>query len=295
MLASRRVVVIIRNHCNRFLFTITGKGTRVRILLHLVVIYVVFCVVLFFIQKRLIFFPGRQLVTSPGELGKQYREVWFPSSDGVRINAWIVEPENVLGNVIVCHGNAGNISHRQDTFRIFEEMGCRTLIFDYRGYGLSEGKPDEEGLYVDCTAAIDFFCREYGLEPGDLVYFGRSLGSAVALEASFRRPPAALILESAFTCTADMGGVFRYMAPLSLLITQKFDNIEKIPRVTVPLLVIHSKEDDVVPFDQGRRLFEAAVCTKEFLEIRGDHNYGFVDSGEIYTRGLVSFLEKNAR
>ncbi len=266
-----------------------------RILLHLVVIYIAFCVVLFFIQKRMIFFPGRELTITPAELGKQYRDIWFISSDGTRINGWLMEPAEVKGNIVVCHGNAGNVSNRADTFRIFEELGYRTLIFDYRGYGLSEGKPDEDGLYDDGTAAVEFFCKEFDLEPGDLIYFGRSLGSAVALEIALRRPPAALVIESAFTSTTDMGGMFRYLAPLSLIVTQKFDNKGKISRLAVPLLVIHSSKDDVVPFSQGRSLFEAATCTKEFLEIRGDHNFGFVDSEELYTDGLGSFLERFGR
>ena len=266
-----------------------------KLFLSLIVMYLVFCAVLFLLQKRFIYFPYSDLDATPDLAGMAYREVTFRSDGGPEIHGWVVEAadqENTRGHILFCHGNAGNISHRLDTLMIFSGLGFRTLLFDYRGYGRSGGSADEEGLYDDGEAAAHFLCDEYSLDPDEIVYFGRSLGGAVALELARRRPPAALVLESSFTRAAEMGGVLGYIFPLRLIVNQKYDNISKIPEVDVPILFIHSKEDEIVPFEQGRRLFDAAVCEKEFLEIEGGHNTGFLDSGEAYPQGLSSFLNR---
>jgi fermentation-respiration switch protein FrsA (DUF1100 family) len=219
----------------------------------------------------------------------------------------------VRGHLLFFHGNGGNVSYSMDALRVFAEKGFRTFIIDYRGYGRSEGSPGEAGLYADAEAALETFCTECGVTPAEIVYVGRSLGGGVALELALRRPPAALILESPFTSIREMAGMMRYILPVQWILTDKFDNLTKIGRLATPLLVIHSPEDEIVPFDHGRRLFDAAGGAgsgaagsaagsgpgggtvggrlhKEFLEIRGDHNGGFAESGDLYADGFTGFV-----
>jgi hypothetical protein len=188
------------------------------------------------------------------------------------------------------HGNAGNISHRLDSIRIFADLGLDVFIFDYRGYGLSEGSPSEPGTYRDATAAWRWLTGERGLAPGQILLFGRSLGAAVALELATRVEPAGVILESAFTSVPDLGAAIYPWLPVRLLSRYRYDNLGRIASVRAPLLVVHSRGDEIVPFRQGQALFAAASEPKRFLELQGGHNDGFLASGVGYRRGLAEFL-----
>lgn len=274
-----------------------------KILLTVVAVYAVICVIIFFFQKRLIYFPYRDLVATPDQYGLEYREVLVSVPSGPKIHGWIVEPKlEVIGNprfrafcrnIIFFHGNGGNISYSIDTVDLFASLGYRTFIFDYGGYGRSGGSAGEKGLYAAGRAVLDFFCMEVKQSPENIVFVGRSLGGGVAVELALETPPAALVLESAFCSIHAMSGTMRYLFPLQLLLTEKYDNISKMPRLECPLLVVHSPGDEIVPIEQGRRLFEAATCEKSFLEIRGDHNHGYQDSGAIYIDGLKEFLDRH--
>jgi fermentation-respiration switch protein FrsA (DUF1100 family) len=268
----------------------------VNLFLTFLVGYAVLCLVVVFFQKRFIYYPFADLIGTPKQVGVPFRDVFFEASDGVRIHGWIVEPKEnpVRASVIFFHGNGGNISYSMETAALFANLGFRAFMVDYRGYGRSDGRPGEKGLYADAEGALAFFCGEYGLEPRDVVYIGRSLGGGVALELALRRPPAALVLESPFTSIRDMAGAVRFILPLQILLVDRFDNLAKMPRLAVPLLVVHSPEDEIVPFSHGRRLFEAAPEPREFLEIMGDHNGGYDLSGELYWSGLKRFVDRHA-
>ncbi len=279
------------------------RRSGVRIFLTLAVVYIIICVLIFLFQKRFIYFPYRDLVARPDQYGLEYRDVFLSVPSGPKIHGWLVEPKlegvshsrfRALGrNIIFFHGNGGNISYSIDTVDLFASLGFRTFIIDYGGYGRSEGSANEEGLYAAGRAALDFFCKQVDLPPEEIVFVGRSLGGGVALELALETPPAALVLESAFSSIHAMSGTLRYLFPLQILLTEKFDNLAKIPRLACPLLVVHSPADEIVPFAQGQRLFEAATCTKSFLEIRGDHNHGYQDSGRLYSDGIVAFIDKH--
>jgi len=258
--------------------------------------YAVLCLVVVFFHKRFIYYPFADLIGTPKQVGVPFRDVFFEAADGVRIHGWIVEPDGdpVRANVLFFHGNGGNISYSMDTVALFAQLGFRAFFVEYRGYGRSDGRPDEKGLHADAAGALKYFCGEYGLEPKDVVYVGRSLGGGVALKLALRSPPAALVLESPFTSIREMAGAARYLLPLQILIFDRFDNLAGIPNLAVPLLVVHSREDEIVPFFHGRRLFEAAPEPKEFLEILGDHNGGYHLSGELYQTGLSRLVEKHA-
>jgi fermentation-respiration switch protein FrsA (DUF1100 family) len=194
--------------------------------------------------------------------------------------------------VLLAHGNAGNLSHRLDrTIFLQSRLGADVLLFDYRGYGRSEGRPDEEGTYRDARAAHRWLTEVRGVTPDRLVLFGESLGSAVALELALARPCRALVLESPFTSVPDMAAVVLPFLPRSFVRTQ-YDNLGKIGRLRVPLLVLHGDGDEVVPFAQGRRLFEAAPEPKRFFSIPGaGHNDTYIVGGDAYWRTVADFVE----
>lgn len=258
----------------------------------LILSYAVILLVVYLRQDSMLFFPERTLWTTPESEGFSYEEVMLKTNDGVNISAWYVPAENERGVLLFCHGNAGNISHRMDSIRIFHDMNLSVLIFDYRGYGNSEGKPSEDGTYLDAEAAWDYLVRVKQKKPEKVVLFGRSLGAAVAAEIAQRKNPGALILESAFTSVPDIGQSLYPFFPVRLLSKYRYATVEKIADIACPKLIIHSPEDEIIPFRFGQRIFERASQPKEFLSIRGGHNEGFLMSGKIYTEGIRKFLEK---
>jgi hypothetical protein len=215
------------------------------------------------------------------------------TKDGVAINAWFVPAEPAKGTVIFCHGNAANISHRLDIFYIIHSLGYNVFMFDYRGYGKSAGGfPTEEGTYKDAQGAWDHLVDERGIEPKDIIVWGQSLGGAIAAWLAQQKTPRALILESTFTSTLDVGGEIYPFLPIRTLCRFRYPTKDYIQAVQCPVLVIHSAHDRLIPYRHGKRLFELAPEPKQFLDIEGDHNDGFLLSGTTYTDGVNSFLEK---
>jgi hypothetical protein len=258
----------------------------------LVLVYVLLIAYVYVKQGSMLFFPLKEIETTPLAIGFDYQEVTLRTKDGVDISAWYIPAEDTRGFVLFCHGNAGNISHRLDSIRIFHNLGLGVLIFDYRGYGRSKGTPDEEGTYRDAEAAWDYLVNSLHVAPERIILFGRSLGSAVAAEIALRKQTGALIMESGFTSVPDLGSSFYPYLPVRLLSKYRYASIEKVGKIKMPKLFIHSPEDEIVPYEQGRRLFESASEPKEFLQLTGGHNEGFLLSGETYVEGLNSFLSR---
>jgi hypothetical protein len=207
------------------------------------------------------------------------------------LHAWFIPAENARATVLFCHGNAGNISHRLDSIRLLHSLGLQVLIFDYRGYGRSDGRPSEKGSYRDVDAAWQYLLEVRGLPQTQIIIFGRSLGAAVAADLASRTRPAAVILESAFTSVPDMAaGIYPWL-PVRLLSRYRYDNLDKVARLSAPLLLVHSRQDEIIPFVHGERLFERAHVPKQFLEIHGGHNDAFLTSRKAYTQGLKAFLD----
>ena len=250
------------------------------------------CLMLLALQSRLVFFPTREIDATPADAGLPYQDVSFTAADGTRLHGWWVSAPGARGTVLFFHGNAGNVSHRLHSLRSFHELGMNTFIFDYRGYGRSEGVPSEEGTYRDAGAAWRWLAEERGVPPGEVVFFGRSLGGAVAAWLAGRHPPRALILESTFTSVPALGAELYPWLPVRLLARIRYDTLRLLPGVRCPVLVVHSPQDEVIPFHHGRRLWEAASAPKEFLEITGSHNAGFVTTGPAYEAGIARFLER---
>ena len=254
------------------------------------IMYGVFCIYLYLMQGRMIFYPVRKLAARPTDIGLQYESVSLTTGDGVKLHGWFVPVRDEKGALLFFHGNAGNISHRLDSLKIFHDLDLATLIIDYRGYGESQGTISEKGTYLDAEAGWDYLTEIKGIPPRKIIVFGRSLGAAIAAHIAGRKKPAGLILESAFTSVPDMGArMYPYM-PVRLLSRYKYDTRKALQSVTCPVLVVHSPHDDIIPYENGLQLYESARQPKRFLEIRGDHNEGFYRSGKLYTEGLDGFL-----
>ena len=252
--------------------------------------YIVFAGSLFVFQSRYVYYPERVLYTDPASIGLSFESVSFITADGVKLSGWFVPGKSARGVVLFCHGNAGNISHRLESIQIFHRLGLDVFIFDYRGFGQSEGKPTEPGTYRDAEAAWRYLVEERQVSPNQIIAFGRSLGGAVAGWLAQSQTPGALILESTFTSLPDVAARFYPYLPVRLLLRIKYNTAEYLGRVNCPVLIVHSRDDEMMPFSQGQRLFEIAPEPKKFLEITGSHNEGFITSGKRYEEGLQAFI-----
>ena len=255
-------------------------------------IYILTVALVYFMQSRLVYSPSRDIGATPDSIGLDFERISLVTSDGVDLSAWYVPHEAGSPVVLFCHGNAGNMSHRLDTIDILHRLGLGVFIFDYRGYGESGGHTGEQGTYRDATAAWDWLCDNRGIPPERIVIMGRSLGGAVAAWLASEHSARAVVLESTFTSIADMGEALYPELPVRQLIRFSYASIDRVGDIHSPLLVIHSPVDDLVPYQLGKRLFEAANEPKTFLEITGGHNSGFLESGERYVRGLGDFFER---
>jgi fermentation-respiration switch protein FrsA (DUF1100 family) len=244
----------------------------------------------------------------PRSFGLASEDAELRSADGVRLSALFLPaapyrpepraapvsgplaPEGLV--LLYSHGNAGNITHRFMKANIFHRLGLGVLLYDYRGYGQSEGRPTEQGTYADAEAAWSYLTGTRKVPPERIVIYGESLGCAVAVELARRHRARAVILESPFTSVPDMADIVFPHLPLGWAVSYRYDNSAKIREIRAPLLVLHSRDDEIVPFAMGRRLFDAAAEPKEFFEMRGDHNEGYLDTGPAYSRALLSFLER---
>lgn len=241
-------------------------------------------------QSSMIFFPYATLDQTPAEWGLVYEDVFLDTEDGVRLHGWYIPRHGSKQALLFFHGNAGNISHRGASVEIFHRLGLNVFIFDYRGYGKSEGKPDEKGLYKDARAAWRYLSKERGFGQEEIILFGRSLGGAVAAKLAAEIQPGGLILESTFSSAKDVANaVFPVLSRL-IFLRYDFDTAAHVRRVACPVLVLHSPDDEIIPFRLGEKVFQAANEPKSFVKMRGDHNSGILMSQPDYERALGAFV-----
>jgi fermentation-respiration switch protein FrsA (DUF1100 family) len=228
----------------------------------------------------------------PDEIGLDFETVTLTAADGVKLDAWFIPAKGSRYTVLFCHGNAGNITHRLDSINIFNELGLNCLIFDYRGYGNSEGYPSEQGTYLDAQAAYEWLTQNRKIRSEHIIVFGRSLGASVAAKLASMYTTGGLVLESSFTSYIDIGRKFYPYMPVKWFAKYDYNTIQYVRKVSCPVMVIHSRNDEIVPFEFGLQLYEAAKEPKEFVEIFGGHNDGFLVSGQIYKEGWRKWLER---
>ena len=266
-------------------------STLIKIPLIIVGACLSFVAFVWYIESQSIFYPSRSMEVTPQDAGLSYEDIYFTTADGMQINGWLIKHPAARATLVVFHGNAGNISHRLDKIKFLRQADVNVFMIDYRGYGKSEGRPSEQGMYLDALAAFDYLLTRPDIDPKAIIAYGTSLGGVAAVELAIQRPVAALIIESSITSSADVSRVVFPFIPTMLLRT-KMDNATKIQTITVPKLIIHSINDEIIPFEQGKRLFEAARDPKEFLEIIGGHNTAYIDSREKFSEGLKLFLNR---
>jgi len=243
-----------------------------------------------FSEKGIVFFPDPNLIGTPGDYGLEYEEVFFPAEDGVRLHGWWV-PKAGAPVLVWFHGNAGNISHRLENIKLLHDLaGVQVFIFDYREYGKSQGKINREGTFKDAAAAYRYVAETLKTPAVEIVLFGRSLGTALATDLAVRVPCRALIIESAFTNSSDMAKLF---APFMFdwRPSIPYDNLGKVDKLKVPLLIIHGSDDEIIPVKMSHRLFAAARDPKELYIIPGaHHNDTYLVGGRDYFERLKSFI-----
>ena len=248
----------------------------------------------FLLQDRFIYFPDKTLIATPGHIGLAFEEFSLLSEDGIRLHGWFIPAPAAQTTLLFLHGNAGNISHRLDSLRLFHELGLNVLIFDYRGYGHSGGVPSEQGTYRDALAAWRYLTQTRRIPAAKIVVFGRSLGGAVAVWLARHTAPAALILESTFTSVRDMAARNYPWLPLSVLLHTRYPTLDRIAALRLPTLIVHSREDEIIPYESGQRLYGALRGPREFLSLHGGHNDAFLTDQIRYRDGLAGFLRRYA-
>lgn len=243
-----------------------------------------------FIERNFVFFPERRLTFMPSQFGMEFEDVYFDAADGVKLNAWLISAGDDAPMVMWFHGNAGTIADRLDNARLLLDRGLSLFMVEYRGYGKNGGEPSEKGIYQDGQGAYDYLIAR-GTAPENLIIFGRSLGSTVAVYVASGNECAGVILETAFTNMADMAKAHFPIIPGLGSFKDKFCSIDRIPSIGAPILFIHGDRDELVPYEFGRKLFEAAPSEKEFYTIPGaHHNDTYVVGGKEYFDRFERFV-----
>lgn len=246
-------------------------------------------------ENRLIFFPPRypEGFAAPEAGGLLPEEVWVRAADGVRLNGYFLAARGSSKALLWFHGNAENIGMGWERLRALERLGVNILAVDYRGYGKSEGSPDEAGVYRDGEAAYRYLAESRGFDPKNIFIYGHSLGGAVAVEIASRHASGGLVVESSFTSLPAMARHIYHFPGAGYFARSRFDSLAKIARVRAPVLVIHGTQDDVVPFEMGRKLYEAAREPKTFYPIEGArHDDPYIVGGQAYYTRLREFVQR---
>jgi fermentation-respiration switch protein FrsA (DUF1100 family) len=240
------------------------------------------------IVSTYIYYPEPYLIATPDRLGLRFEEVLLESEPGVDLHAWFFSRSDPLATLLFCHGNAGNISHRLENVRYLVEAGLQVLLFDYRGYGRSTGEPSEAGLYRDAEVAWNHMVGRQDAAGAPHVIFGRSLGGAVAIDLASRVAADGLIVESTFTSIQTLARlIFPFPVPN---LPVKYDSLSKVKKLKIPLLAIHGMRDELIPYQDGKALFDAAPEPKAWYPIPGaGHNDTYLVGGQVYFQRLASF------
>lgn len=247
-------------------------------------------------EEKFIFFPFAEIERTPREVGLAFEDVYFTTADNVRLNGWYAPYPGSRITLLWFHGNAGNISHRVDGMKLLhDQVKANVFIIDYRGYGRSEGAVSEKGTYEDARAALRYLRTRKDLDAKNIAFFGQSLGAAVATELAAGENCLALILEAPFVSIREMARVVFPLLPIGPLLSTRYEVAEKIKKVKAPILVLQGNRDEVIPVEQGKKVFAAAPSPKEFYAIPGaGHNDTFIIGGNAYFDVIKSFIDRAA-
>ncbi len=244
------------------------------------------------IENFFVFYPQASFDSVPADWRLTTEDVYFDTEDSEKLHGWFFPSKDDAPMILFCHGNAGNISHRLENIKLITDQDIQVFIFDYRGYGKSSGRPSETGLYKDGLAAYDFLVNQKHIPPQRIILFGRSLGAAIVLEIALKRNVGAIILESAFTSSRGMARTLSLFKIFASLLPPHYNNLEKIGRITVPKLIVHGEEDEIVPFSMGEEIYNIAQPPKYFFSIKNaGHNDTYLVGGKKYFEALAAFIK----
>lgn len=268
----------------------------ISVILLVILLSLVFSLFYSRIENFFVFFPDHSLETTPASWGLTFEDAVFEAADGTKLHGWFFPLQGNAPVILFSHGNAGNISHRLENIKLLLNQGLQVFIYDYRGYGRSEGRPSENGIYQDGLAAYDCLVSQRKIPPDHMISFGRSLGAAAAIEIAMKREVRSLIVESAFTSTRDMAKQMFLFQLLSPFLPANYDNLKKIQMIYVPKLIIHGEKDEIVPFSMGQRLYNAAPDPRFFYPIPGaGHNDTYLVGGDGYFDAVATFARDSRR
>lgn len=262
------------------------------IFLYVVSVYAALLVVLHWYEPRLIYYPNyptRKVTRTPAVLGMTFEDVWLTTADGVQIHGWYLPTPDATYTLLFCHGNAGNISHWLEKAQFLKSLGFSVFLFDYRGYGKSNGATNEAGTYRDAEAVYQYLTDKRQLAASQIILYGESLGSGVVVELATRLPAAGLILEAAYTSIVAAGQRTYWFLPVFLLVRNRYESLKKISAVRIPLLILHSREDQLFPYHFAERLYSAAQPPKTLVEMHGRHNGGIMTNQNVAAHALQKF------
>jgi fermentation-respiration switch protein FrsA (DUF1100 family) len=243
-----------------------------------------------YIENKGIFYPVKEVEFDPSYIRLAFEDVYISTKDGFKINGWFIPSSNASYTILFCHGNAGNIGHRLDKINLLHGIGLNIFILDYRGYGRSQGKPSENGFYLDAQAAYDYLVNNRKIDPKKIILYGESIGTAVAIDLAAKVEVKAFIVEGAFSSGKDMAKrIYPFLPPL--IFSNRFDSSAKIKKISAEKLFIHSREDEIVPLALAMKLYSFADAPKQFIEIYGGHNTAFLDAKEKYIFSIKSFID----
>lgn len=266
------------------------KNHTAKLIISILTFMVLLNIWMYLQQPSMVFYPLKSLQNNPKDWMLDYENVTLMTSDGIRLHGWFIPKSGANKTLLFFHGNAGNISHRMESINIFHNIGLNVFIIDYRGYGNSQGVPDEKGLYNDAIAAWQYLLDQKNISPEDIIIFGRSLGGAVASKLAIDVKPAALILESTFTSVRDMAEVLMPVLSRLIIFRYQFETLDHIKSFKQPILILHSPQDEIIPFRFGLRLFDNANQPKVLFKMTGDHNSGFINSQPDYELAINTFI-----
>ena len=264
-----------------------------KFILLLITSYGLLVAVVYVMQGRMLYLPnmpGRALTVTPSDVGMEYQDVSIETGDGVTLHGWFIVGRSARV-LLFFHGNAGNISHRLDSIRQFHDLGLSVLIIDYRGYGQSGGRTTEKGIYRDADAAWRYLTMDRGVSASEIVIFGRSLGASAASWLATHHQPSALIVESSFTSIPDIAQELYPWLPVRWLSRLSHATRDYVRDVRCPVLVAHSRDDEIIPFHHGETIFASANEPRTLLTLRGTHNDAFLLDEHAYIEGLQIFLD----
>jgi uncharacterized protein len=279
---------------NRREETVSARSHWRKVLLKIIVLASALILMFRWFEHSQVFQPYRSMRGTAAALERPWEDVFFEAQDGVKLNGWFFPAgtnATYASHVILfCHGNAGNISHRLESYETLLDAGINLFAFDYRGYGRSSGRPSESGTYQDAMAAYQWLKRK-GFADRAILVWGESLGGAVAAELAVRAPTGGVVLQSTFTSIPAIGAEVFPWLPVKLICSIKYDTLSKIANIRAPLMILHSESDSIVAFHHGERLFAAARAPKSFCKLFGDHNDSWATDAEKYRTALRELIE----